>query len=114
MDPSTLETNGAIGFNDIILLMKKFMHSKNLSQAPLLVLPNSLLRTTGLDTLVPTHISARNSMGPRDGTEYLKTAKIVSDEPWCFARILLPFLPVGMKAATDNHVIHQFIDEITD
>ena len=70
--------------NDVFLLAKQRMHSKTLSQAPMLVLPASCLRQ--LPSACELGPCPRNALSATTRREFLKTAVRVALSPWCLGR----------------------------
>ena len=65
---------------DVVCLIKHFMHSDHLSQEPLLVLPTSVAQK--VTDAAPTLVLMRNPFSEREAREYGKTAEAVSKPPW--------------------------------
>lgn len=65
---------------DVFLLCKQFMHSTELSQKPLFVLPAG--RLSSLQPSGPSMVCPRNDLGERTRHEFRKTARAIAERPW--------------------------------
>ena len=64
---------------DTILLCKQFLHSSECSQAPLLMMPYSLVADKPVPEIL---INPRNKLPERSVHEFQKTAKALGSAPW--------------------------------
>ena len=64
---------------DAVLMVKEFLHSEKMSQAPLLIQPVEASLRLSADALLA---MPRNELGDRSIKEFLKTAEAVAKPPW--------------------------------
>ena len=60
-------------------MLKQFLHSEALSQAPVLTLPREVSNQLSRGDL---RVSPTNDLGDRVCKEFLKTAAVVAQPPW--------------------------------
>lgn len=65
---------------DVIMLVKQYMSSTALSQAPCILSPASY--KDRLPTPAPTQVHPRNPLSERAVAEYMKTARAIAEHPW--------------------------------
>jgi hypothetical protein len=79
-----VDDGGGVGHpHDVVLLVKHWMHSKTLSQRPIVVLPFELLDKLQGASLKP---ASKNMMSDRELTEFRKAGRIFAEEPWGMTR----------------------------
>ena len=87
------------------MITKEFMHSKCLSQAPVLFAPASLALTFATSK-APGHIAERHHFPDKVVREYLKTADLVEAAPWFMveAAEYLRTLARGNSSCSELHL----------